>query len=214
METRFKGTIEEILVEMEYFIARYQAPKPTPATGKPEATKIEINGQKMALSSAPEPLKKAIEKKLAESNTSTLSTFVIPKFDWDKQAEKSYKTITFCEAEDGKVMIFYTNSRVFTTKEKMMELPYPIPYGYPSLDCFNGNKKVAIRTYREYLATQGNGSQQPQKDRLETLKKVAEINKGRWSKDGDGKIEMKPRTKELHDNIAMKINLGVGAEQK
>jgi hypothetical protein len=82
------------------------------------------------------------------------SDLLIPRFEWDPKAEKLYKKISFYEHEDGRVMVFYMNIRVFTTKQAMLSIPYPVPYGYEILSGFTGNRKTAIRIYREYLATQ------------------------------------------------------------
>lgn len=81
-----------------------------------------------------------------------LSDFFIPKFKWDKTKEKSYRTIFFFEHEDGRVMISYMHSRIFTTKAVVLALPYPIPRNYPLLHSLGNNKRTAFRFYREYLA--------------------------------------------------------------
>ena len=200
MNITFHGTIDEIIKEMVGFMA-YPA-KPIPVKEQETTQTVQTTPAEITSKEPPEKKESAHEEVIASE-----SSLIIPKFKWDTAAEKSFKSISFHEADEGKVMLFYTNSRVFTTKEKIMELPYPIPYGYPPLNCFNGNKKVAIRTYREYLATRGAG--EPHQDRIETLKKAAKINKNRW---GNGKKEMSPKTKELRDNIVMKMNLGVGAK--
>lgn len=90
-----------------------------------------------------------------EKHTIAVSDFLIPKFDWDKNKEKNYKTLFFFEYEDGTVMLSYQNSKTFTTKQKVMTLPYPVPDGYPPLKTIpSTNKRTAIRLYREYLVQQ------------------------------------------------------------
>lgn len=161
--------------------------------------------------------------------------FFIPKFKWDKTKEKSYRTIFFFEHDDGsRVMIFYLNSRIFTTKEAVMILPYPVPYNYAPLRAIQNSKRTALKFYREYLAKQTEAeearrqevpnavSEEEQKEaeaakevedkRLEKLKQAAEVNKNRWAQ--KVKDEMPERTKELRKNIALKTVLGVGAEEQ
>ena len=78
--------------------------------------------------------------------------WLIPKFEWDKDKEKSYKTLFFFEHEDGRVMLSYMSCKMFTTKEKVMALHYPIPHGQPPKTALSVNNRTAVRIYREYLA--------------------------------------------------------------
>lgn len=80
------------------------------------------------------------------------SDFLIPKFEWDCSKKKSYKTLFFFEHEDGRVLLLYTGTKTFTTRERVLRLPYPVPNGYPALKVLSVTSRTAIRMYREYFA--------------------------------------------------------------
>lgn len=137
---------------------------------------------------------------------------LVPKFDWDKSKEKHYRTIFFFEHEDGRVMIWYANNRVFTTKESVMAIPFPIPYKYVLPVGLPVNKRTAIRQYREYLFNEarnhevrGAVNEQEEKDaaekREDALRQKAELNKARWEAKRGTKGTMSERTKELRKAI-------------
>ncbi len=150
---------------------------------------------------------------------------LIPKFEWDKSKEKNYRTIFFFEHDDGKVMISYFNFKTFTTKEAVLSIPFPVPYRYTPLGIFTGNRRAAIRLYREYLFNEARNAEvqgavkrdegQEEKDaqieREAALRKKAEINAARWKPQ---EKEMSARTKELRKNIVAKLTLGVGSERR
>lgn len=137
----------------------------------------------------------------------------IPKFSWDRAKEKSYRTISFYEHEDGRAMVSYSKCRFFTTKAYVESIPYPIPYGYEPFKSLDNNKRIALRFYREYLAQEARDievqSAITKDERTEKLLKVAEVNKARWN--NESKSEMSPRTEELRD-LVIKKKVGVGAE--
>lgn len=140
---------------------------------------------------------------------------LIPKFAWDKTKEKSYRTIFFIELEDGRVMISYFSSKVFTTKEAIMAIPFPIPRIYAPLMNLNTNPRTAVRQYREYLAKEaeaqrseiaGAGEHEEKGaagKREESLRQKAEVNKTRWEE--KPKKEMSARTRELQRNVVAKM---------
>ncbi len=154
--------------------------------------------------------------------------FFIPKFEWDKSKEKPYRTIFFFEHEDERVMILYQNSRVFTMKEAVMSLPYPIPRNYAPLRTIQINKRTALKFYREYLAKEahsneiaaaihddekdkGEAATESEEKRLEKLRRSAKVNKDRWKERVEN--EASERTKELRSKFALKATMGIGAEQ-
>lgn len=123
-----------------------------------------------------------------------IPNFFIPKFEWDKTKEKNYRTIFFYEHEDGnRVMIFYLYSRIFTTKEAVMTLPYPVPYNCAPLRAIQNNKRTALKFYREYLAKEALSN--------EIVRKTAEVNEHRWKEKVE--TEMSPRTKELREKFGI-----------
>lgn len=204
MEITLHGTLEEI----DAFVLRWQTPRKDVTDIKSKATQIEINGHKMALDSVPESLQAAIKKQTAspESPPSLENIFTIPKFKWDKNLEKSYRNMFFYEADDGRVMLSYFSSKVFTTKDKVLQIPFPLVLGFEPLRKFNPNQRSALRFYRQYLAERDSApkyiektTQDRIKENFEKKEKAKEIAK-----------EMSPKTKELHDNIAMKIMYGNG----
>jgi len=132
---------------------------------------------------------------------------LIPKFEFDKKAEKSYDNIFFFEHEDGRVMLSYFNSRLYTTKASVMQIQFPVPRGYAPLKELSTNNKVAVRTYRKYLSEQGGigiGTS-PETEREEKLKKAAEVNAQRWQNPKPQK-EMSTKTKGLRE---LAIKMGV-----
>lgn len=81
----------------------------------------------------------------------TKDDLLIPRFSWDKKDERTYKRLIFAELPDGKVMLNYIGGRVFSTKEKILRIPYPVPNAYLIRMGITNNHSTAIRLYREYL---------------------------------------------------------------
>lgn len=83
---------------------------------------------------------------------------LIPRFEYDPaQAQRTelegYSNISVVELPDGRVMIQYKGTHYYTTKEKVMQLPYPAPYSYFKKKGM-GLSAVAmtcLRAYRQYL---------------------------------------------------------------
>lgn len=149
---------------------------------------------------------------LPENAPAPKGLVLIPKFSWDRAKEKSYRTISFFEHEDGRVMVSYAMSRVFTTKAYVESTPYPIPYRYEPFKSLDNNKRTAMRFYRQYLAQEAYDKTHTaitKDERTEKLIKVAEVNKTRWN--NEPKSEMSPRTEELRD-LVIKKKVGIGAE--
>lgn len=88
-----------------------------------------------------------------------IDNLLIPAFEHDRKLKSSYKTLFFTEYDKGKVVLSYSGTKLYVNREKVLEIPYPIPRGYfghlksgtPS------NRVTAIRFYRAYLAEQPEG---------------------------------------------------------
>jgi hypothetical protein len=86
----------------------------------------------------------------------SIDNLLIPEFKHDRKLKSSYKTLFFTEMDDGSTVLSYCATKLYVKREKVLEIPYPIPRGYfghpksgtPS------NRATAIRFYREYLAEQ------------------------------------------------------------
>lgn len=133
---------------------------------------------------------------------SDFASELIPKFEYDKKAEKSYDNLFFFEHDDGRIMLSYAGMKTFTTKAAVMQIPFPIPKGYVPLMALSLHRRIAVRAYRKYLAEfpKDDASQ-----RAEELRERAEINKVRW--ESKEKKEMSKRTKELRDGVVAKMVL-------
>jgi len=84
---------------------------------------------------------------------------LIQSFKYDQaQAQRKeiegYSNISVVELLDGRAMIQYKEAHYYTTKEKVMQIPYPTPrkyfkkmgYGFSSV------AQTCLRAYRQYLA--------------------------------------------------------------
>lgn len=88
-----------------------------------------------------------------------LEDYLIPAFEHDRKMKSNYKSLFFTESDDGRVVLSYCGTKLYTTREKVLEMPNPIPHGYfgklksgtPS------NRATAIRLYREYCGGAGTG---------------------------------------------------------
>jgi hypothetical protein len=74
-------------------------------------------------------------------------------FEFDKTKMQWYKPIQFLELPDGRVVICYSNSHYYTSKDAVMQIPYPIPKGYFSKENgWSSTIEQAFKNYRKYLA--------------------------------------------------------------
>jgi hypothetical protein len=65
---------------------------------------------------------------------------------------KGHENCKVVEMSDGRAMLQYKNgSHYYTSKEKVMKIPYPIPKGYFNNSGLSSNAEVCIRAYRHYL---------------------------------------------------------------
>ena len=149
--------IEGSLIEINTLLAKFanglaaaQAESTTePAPSRLLSERIDMTGEEK-IESPPERKDEGIPS--SNSELTPRPDWLIPKFEWDKDKEKSYKTLFFFEHEDGRVMLSYMSCKMFTTKEKVMALHYPIPHGQPPKTALSVNNRTAVRIYREYLA--------------------------------------------------------------
>lgn len=77
---------------------------------------------------------------------------LISKFPYDSKLEKKYETISIFEESNGKVALTYNRYKIYTTKEKIMRLPFPVPKGIVSESPWQ--VRTAIRKYRKYIEEQ------------------------------------------------------------
>ncbi len=120
---------------------------------KPEKKEIILPEVKKNLSvpKAPEIAKKDQDIKLEIQKLPTKEDIIIPRFQWPQVREKYYNRLVFAELEDGRVMLSYMSARIYTTKEKVLQIPYPVPSAYRK-GFNNPNHVTALRQYRQYLA--------------------------------------------------------------
>ncbi len=81
----------------------------------------------------------------------TKADLTVPKFPHDKKLEQSYKTLFYLEMPDGRTVLRYMGGILYTTKEKILTLPYPMPNGYLKETGLSANQCTGLRLYREHL---------------------------------------------------------------
>lgn len=133
------------------------------------------------------------------AHIANLEPFSCAKFYHGESEEKFYRSLFYIEHEDGRVMLRYMSSKYFMQKADVEALPFPIPRNFTPLKTVSSNKRTAIRFYREYLGLEAQKASdadvQEESERLEKLRKVAEVNKDRWKEKVE--TEMSPRTRGL-----------------
>jgi cell division protein ZapA (FtsZ GTPase activity inhibitor) len=87
----------------------------------------------------------------------TEADLTVPKFPHDKTLEKWFRTLFYFEHPDGRVVLNYMSGLTYTTKEKVLKLPFPFENGYFKNAGFQAATHItAIRLYREFLFLQEN----------------------------------------------------------
>ena len=84
------------------------------------------------------------------------SDLKLAAFEYDKSKMQKYKSLNFLELSNGKVVLIYSISHYYTSKDLVMQIPFPFPRGY--FDKKNGWSSTieqAFKMYRRYLAEQG-----------------------------------------------------------
>jgi len=91
------------------------------------------------------------------------SDLKIAKFDYDLLAKtRKYKTLEVLELPDGRVVLKYGAVRYYSTKEKVMQIPFPFPRGSFSKEGgWSSNVEQAFKMYRRYLAERKEPEGQP-----------------------------------------------------
>jgi len=82
------------------------------------------------------------------------SDLKIAKFDYDLLAKtRKYKTLEVLELPDGRVVLKYGATRYYSTKEKVMQIPFPFPRGqFNKENGWSSTVEYAFKMYRRYLA--------------------------------------------------------------
>jgi len=163
---------------------------PPVVTGKDARQCPETQGNKTAdshsagatlLSSSTEQLQSAgILYNPSESKEATLPKLGTPdnyilrpkdlkkeSFDYSGWSPGQYKSLSFWELPDGRVVLKYGEGRYYTTKDLVMQIPFPFPKKYFSKENgWSSNVEQAFKTYRRYLFEKGQ-EQQVEKERRE-----------------------------------------------
>ena len=84
------------------------------------------------------------------------------KFDYDNDKMQKYKTLYFIELPDGRVVLKYGGVRYYSTKDAVMQLPFPFPKKYFSKGGnWSSNVEQAFKMYRRHLAERKEPEGQP-----------------------------------------------------
>ncbi len=153
------------------------------------------------------------------------SDLLIPRFKYDTaQAQKKeiqgYKNTSVVEMPDGRAVVMYKGSHYYTTKGKVLQIPYPIPRGFLRTAGFSSSVgQTCISAYRHYLATaeklidaaadgKDTDTDESDSERVEKLEATAKVNENRWKKGGKGQAEEK-RQKKTAELREMAIKMGI-----
>jgi len=80
----------------------------------------------------------------------------IKSFDYSGWSTGQYKSLSFWELPDGRVVLNYSNSHYYTTKDLVMQIPFPFPEGcFDKKNGWSSSVEQAFKMYRRYLAEQG-----------------------------------------------------------
>jgi len=82
---------------------------------------------------------------------------LIRRFEYDHSLRKSipdYKNTWYAELPDGRVVLGYGESSYYTTKESVMKIQYPVPYGYFKGSDIPSTAWTCLRAYRDHLGLQ------------------------------------------------------------
>ncbi len=117
-------------------------------------------------------------KELAETHPSiTKDDIIVEWFECDpSQGEKikGHENCKVVEMPDGRAMVQYKDgTHYYTSKEKVMKIPYPIPKGYFRGAGLSSVAEVCIRAYRHYLAI---SQQEHEESGQETESKTENVN--------------------------------------
>jgi hypothetical protein len=163
----------------------------TGGTSQSEQDKQEVTGMEQPLS-IPSQSQLAKLKELAAPGI-TKGDLVVDWFECDPSYGKEingYENCKVVEMPDGRAMVQYRDgTHYYTSKGKVMNIPYPVPKGYFNGSGLSSNARVCIRAYRHYLATtnhepnEDSGVQETEGDKSREIKETID----------EPKIKEKPR---------------------
>jgi len=132
-----------------------------PETEINSQSKIETNWSTDSSLPTPEPKPEptACQKikelaQIKEPDGLLISRFKYDPWQAQKKEIEGYSNISVMELPDGRAMIQYKGTHYYTTKEKVMQIPYPTPYSYfkrPGLGV-SATAQTCLRAYRKLLA--------------------------------------------------------------
>jgi len=151
---------------------------------------------------------------------------LIPRFKYNDSLKNSildYKNTWYAELPDGRVVLGYGGSSYYTTKENVMKIPFPVPYGYFKGSGVSTTALTCLRAYRSLLSADkilgkndDGGSDQTlhksldyvSKSTQDRVKEAAEQKEAHRRKMDDckGQTEMSEKTRKLRD---MTIRMGI-----
>jgi len=83
------------------------------------------------------------------------SDLKIAKFDYDNNRMQEYKSLEFLELPDGRVVLKYGAARYYTSKDLVMQIPFPFSKGqFNKENGWSSTVEQAFKMYRRYLAGQ------------------------------------------------------------
>jgi len=86
----------------------------------------------------------------------------IKSFDYSGWSTGQYKSLSFWELPDGRVVLNYSNSHYYTTKDLVMQIPFPFPEGcFDKKNGWSSSVEQAFKMYRRYLAERQEPEGQP-----------------------------------------------------
>lgn len=145
------------------------------------------------------------------SQAHSIDDILIPEFEHDRKLNSTYKRLLFTESDDGKVALSYSGTKLYANREKVLQIPYPVPHGYFGRvkSGTPANRATVIRFYRAYLAEQtpeqkGKSVFQSGKNGMVILNKFTEAERFDYSsltksnfgpvicyENGDGRVALK-----------------------
>jgi len=124
------------------------------------------------LSSSTEQLQSAGVTHTSESKEATLPKLGTPdnhilrpkdlkkkSFDYSGWSPGQYKSLSFWELPDGRVVLKYGGAQYYSTKDLVMQIPFPFPRGqFSKENGWSSTVEQAFKMYRRYLAETPDGN--------------------------------------------------------
>ncbi len=172
----------------------------------------EPGKNKIEKDETPAQVVKSAQDKPDNSNVLSPKDLKLPKFEYDKGLRKQHGLIFFTELSDGRVVIEYGMAHYYTTKEKVLQIPFPIPKKYFSKENgWSSTIEIAFKKYRQYLAehpaseADNKTTGYLEKSTQDRIREASEL-KVKAKKSAEEEKEMSPKTKELQK---MAIKMGI-----